>query len=390
MQLYRHVGRSVVGLMLRSSLLLQNVDRGINLTNVLTMQISLPKTNYNTAQEIASFYQQTLQGVQSQPGVISASAVNFLPLARLGDTTRLDIEGRHSPPGQEITASYRVIDPNYFRTMGIPLLRGRFFSEQDNDESHGVAMINQTMARRYWADEDPLGKRLQPHFPRAKVPWRPESTNTWLTIVGVVGDVAEDGLNDERPTEIYVPYMQNPSSLMNLLVRTTSDPLQLVPGVRNEVRRVGHDQPVSNIKTMESVFSESIAAPRVITSLVATFAAIALALAAIGVYSVISYSVAQRTHEVGIRIALGAQQQHVIGMILGQGLKLVLLGLAIGLTAAFAVTRVISSMLFGVTATDPLIFVMVSLLMVVIAIVASYFPARRALNVDPVIALRTD
>ena len=379
------------GLMLRSSLLLQNIDRGINLKNVLTMQISLPKAKYSTAQQTATFYRQVLQRIQTEPGVQSASAVNFLPLTNLEDTTSLSIEGgKPPPPGQNITVSYRVIDQNYFRTMGIPLLRGRYFTEQDNDESHGVVMINQTMARRYWPDEDPVGRRLQPQFPAAKVPWRPESSNNWLTIVGVVGDVKEDGLNDQTSAEIYLPYLQNPSSLMNLLVRSTSDPLRLVPSVRSQVLAVDGDQPVYNIKTMENVFSQSVAEPQVITSLLATFAAVALILAAIGVYSVMSYSVAQRTHEIGVRMALGAQQRHVLRMIVGQGLKLVLVGVAIGVTTAFAVTRVISNLLFGVTATDPAIFVVVPLLLVVIAMLASYFPARRALKVDPMIALRNE
>ena len=379
------------GLMLRSSLLLQNIDRGINLQNVLTMQISLPPAKYSTAQQTATFYQQTLHRIQAEPGVQSVSAVNFLPLTNLGDATSLTIEGRNpSPAGQDVTASYRVIDQNYFRTMGIPLLRGRYFTEQDNDESHGVVMINQTMARRYWPDEDAVGRRLQPHFPTVKVPWRPESTNTWLTIVGIVGDVAEAGLTDEQPAEIYVPYLQNPSALMNLLVRSTSDPLRLVPAVRAQVWAVDPDQPVYNVKTMENVFSQSIAAPQVITSLLATFAAVALILAAVGVYSVMSYSVAQRTHEVGIRMTLGAQQQHVLRMIVGQGLRLVLVGVAIGLTTAFAVTRVIANLLFGVTPTDPLIFILVPMLLVLVAMLASYLPARRAVRVDPIIALRNE
>jgi len=379
------------GLMLRSSLLLQNIDRGINLKNVLTMQISLPQERYSTTQQMATFYQRALQRIQSEPGVQSASAVNFLPLTDLGDATTLTIEGGNPPvPGHEITVSYRVIDQNYFRTMDIPLLRGRYFTEQDNDELHGVVMINQTMARRYWPDQNPVGRRLQPHFPAVKVPWRPESSNTWLTVVGVVGDVKEDGLNDQTSAEIYVPYLQNPSSLMNLLVRSTSDPLRLVPSVRSQVLAVDEDQPVYNINTMENVFSQSIAAPQVITLLLTTFGAVALMLAAIGVYSVMSYSVAQRTHEVGVRIALGAQRRHVLKMIVGQGLKLVLVGVALGVTTAFAVTRVISNLLFGVTATDPLIFVVVPLLLVVIAMLASYVPARRALKVDPMIALRNE
>jgi predicted permease len=379
------------GLMLRSSLLLQNIDRGIDLKNVLTMQISLPKAKYSTAQQTAAFYQQALQRIQSEPGVQSASAVNFLPLTDFGDATSLTIQGRNPPPpGQEVNASYRVIDQNYFHTMGIPLLRGRYFTEQDNDESHGVVMINQTMARRYWPNEDPIGKSIKPNFPSAKVPWRPESSNSWLLITGVVGDVKEAGLNDEQSAEIYIPYLQNPSSLMNLLVRSTSDPVRLVPAVRRQVLAVDADQPVYNVKTMDDVFSQSIAAPHVITSLLGIFAAIALILAAIGVYSVMSYSVAQRTHEVGVRMALGAQHQHVLRMILGHGLKLVLTGVGLGVTAAFAVTRVISNLLFGVTATDPQVFVAVPLLLIAVAMLASYLPARRALKVDPIIALRNE
>jgi len=205
-----------------------------------------------------------------------------------------------------------------------------------------------------------------------------------------VGDVEEDGLNDQRSAEIYMPYLQNPSSQMNLLVRSTSDPLRLVPAVRRQVLAVDKDQAIYNIKTMENVFSESIAAPQVVTSLLATFAAVALILAALGVYSVISYWVVQRSHEVGVRIALGAQHKHVLRLILGQGLKLVLVGVGLGVTAAFAVTRVISNLLFGVTATDPPIFVAVPLLLIAVAMLASYFPARRALKVDPIIALRNE
>jgi predicted permease len=377
------------GLMLRSSLLLQNIDRGINLNNVLAMQISLPKAKYSTAQQTAAFYQQALNRIQSEPGVESASAVNFLPLTNLGDAISLTIEGRSAPPAEpELTAAYRVIDQNYFLTLGIPLLRGRYFTEQDNDESHGVVMINQTMARRYWPNEDPIGKRLKPNFPAAKVPWRPESTNTWLAITGVVGDVKEAGLTDQQPPEIYIPYLQNPSSLMNLLVRSKSDPLHLVPALRRQVLTVDADQPVYNIETMENVLTQSIAAPNVITSLLAIFAAVGLILAAIGVYSVMSYSVAQRTHEVGVRMALGAQQQHVLRMVVSQGLRLILVGVALGGTAALAVTRVISNLLFGVTATDPTTFIAVPLLVIAVALLASYLPARRALKVDPIVALR--
>jgi putative ABC transport system permease protein len=274
--------------------------------------------------------------------------------------------------------------------MSIPLLAGRVFTDQDNDEAHGVVMINKTMAHRYWPNEDPIGRRLKPQFPTAKVPWRPASRNTWLTVVGVVGDVKEDALNDETKPEIYLPYLQNPSSLMNLLVRSTYDPSRLAPALRKQVSAVDKDQPVYNINTMENVFSQALTEPTLIASLLATFAGVALILATVGIYSVVSYSVAQRTHEIGIRMAVGAQHRHVLSMVLGQGLKLVLVGVAVGVTTALGITRVLSNLLFGVTATDPAIFFAVPLVLIVVAVFASYFPARKAVQVDPILALRNE
>jgi len=378
-------------LMLKSSFLLQNINRGIDLKNVLTMQTSLPKAKYSTPQQTAAFYHQVLQRIQVEPGVQSVSAVNFIPLTNLGDATAVTIEGgAPPPPGEKLTVSYRVIDQNYFSTLAIPLLRGRQFTDQDNNETHGTVIINQTMARRYWPNEDALGKRLQPQFPPAKLPWRPESSNAWLDIVGVVADVKDDTTSDETVPEMYLPYLQNPSSLMNFLVRSTGDPLRLAQSVRAQVLAVDGDQPVYNIKTMEDVLGEAVAEPWVVTSLLSTFASIALVLAAIGVYGVIAYSVVQRKHEIGVRMALGARKRHVLKLIVGHGLKLILIGVVIGLVAAFAATRVISNQLYGVTATDPTIFAFVSLLLVAVAVLASYLPARRALEIDPIIALRNE
>ena len=206
----------------------------------------------------------------------------------------------------------------------------------------------------------------------------------------MVGDVKEDALNDETKPEIYLPYLQNPSSLMNLLVRSTYDPSRLAPALRKQVSAVDKDQPVYNINTMENVFSQALTEPTLIASLLATFAGVALILATVGIYSVVSYSVAQRTHEIGIRMAVGAQHRHVLSMVLGQGLKLVLVGVAVGVTTALGITRVLSNLLFGVTATDPAIFFAVPLVLIVVAVFASYFPARKAVQVDPILALRNE
>jgi len=377
------------GLMIRSFGKLLAVEPGFDPENVLTMQVWLPESRYAEGTKIARFYQQALERIRTLPGVKSTSAVDFLPSSGWGDITGFALEGRAAPsPGQEPVAQYRVIDGDYFRVMGIPLLKGRPFDEQDRDEAHGVAIINEAMARRYWPGDDPIGQRIRPAFPETKAPWHPKAGMAWLTVVGVAQDVKELGLIDETLPEFYLPYLQNPSALMRLVVRADAQPMDLVSGIRREVLAVDKDQPVTEIKSMKQFLSESVFRRRFNTILLGLLAAVALILAVVGIYGVMSYSVTQRTREVGIRMALGAQSRDVLRLVLWRGLALTLAGVGIGVAGAFALTHLMSSLLFGVSATDPMTFVLISLLLIGVALVACLVPARRAAKVDPMVALR--
>jgi putative ABC transport system permease protein len=382
------------GLMIRSVLRLHAVDRGLNTDQVLTMQVLLPKAKYTGDRQVASFYEQVLHRVQTLPGVESASAINYPPLGLISPTVSFIIEGRppHTPEEAPV-ARYAVISPEYFRTVGIPLLAGRQFTEQDADETRGVVVISASMAHRFWPNEDPVGKQIRPQFPDMSAYWFPESNNLSLAIVGVVGDVKDDGImgvpqEEINLPQIYLPYLQNPSSIMHLMVRTPADPMRWADAVRGEVYAVDKDQPVFDVKTMDEVVAESFSRPRILMLLLGAFAALALVLAVAGVYGVMSYSITQRTHEIGIRMALGAGQREILKLIVRQGMILTLTGLAVGLIGAFAVTRVMSSLLYGVGATDPITFMGVSVLLTGVAFVACYLPARKATKVDPMIALR--
>ncbi len=378
-------------LLLKSFWHLQKIDPGFRPDHLLTMQVWLPKTKYPEASKVAGFYRQVVQRIEALPGVRAASAVNFRPFLGWGDGTLLDIEG-HVPqsPSEALQAQYRVVTPGYFRTLGVPLLQGRDLTESDGPTSAGVAVINETMARRFWPNENPIGKHIRPAFRKTQVPWRPDATARWLTIIGVVGDVKEFRLNDPSPPEMYLSYLQSPSSLMFLVVRTASFPATLAATVQSEIRQVDRDQPVSDIRTMDAALSDAVAQPRFNLQLLGVFAALAVILSAVGVYGVTSYAVTQRTREIGIRMALGAEPSDVLGMMARQGLRLILIGVLIGLAAAAGLTRVLSSLLFGVSPTDPAIFAGVTLLLVAIAMLAGYLPARRAARVDPMTALRQE
>lgn len=370
------------GLLINSFLRLRHVDPGFRTNNVLTMSIELPPLKYPDETKRSSFYTELVASVEALPGVNSAAVTNWIPLVYQGDSIGISIEGRPvEVASQRPNAVTRVVSPDYFRAMGINLLQGRGLSDADKADSPAVIVIGETMARRFWPGEDPIGKRI--------TPGSPDSPDNWLTVVGVVNDVRQFELTAEPRPQMYLSYQQAGFfAPRHLVVRTDIDPLSLATTVRRTVWEIDKDQPVSNIRTMDEVLSESIERQRFSMLLLAIFATVALVLAAVGIYGVTSYSVAQRTHEIGIRVALGAQRRDVLKLAVEEGLKLVLVGVVLGLTAAFVLTRVMSSLLFGVSATDPLTYASISILLIAVAAFASYLPARRAARVDPLIALR--
>ena len=331
--------------------------------------------------------------VQALPGVESASAVNYPPAGLLATTVHFSVEGRPpGAPGERPNAHFWVISPDYFRTLGIPILSGRAFSDHDADETRGVVIVSERFAQRFWPGQDPLGKQIRPEFPPTEAFWLPFSANLPLTVVGVTTSIKEDGLDDAAMPmpQIYLPYQQNPSQIMHLLVRTGGPPTQWTSAVRGAVASVDSDQPVSEIRTMEEVVAESFTRRSVIGYLLGVFAVCALVLAAMGIYGVLAYSVTRRTQEIGIRMALGARRATVIGMVVGQAMRLVLLGIAIGLGAAFGLSRSLSRLMFGAHMYDAGTWAGVTLLLLLVAVLASYIPARRATKVDPLNALRCE
>jgi putative ABC transport system permease protein len=369
------------GLLIRSFVWLRNIETGFDPNNVLTMQFSLSGVNYDDGEQIATFYQRLVERLQSAPGVRSAAAISRVPLAGDRSTSGMNIEGRPALPGESREAHYRVITPGYFRTMGIPLRVGRDLTEQDNAEAPRVALINQTLAKKYWPGEDVIGKRIK---------LGPNANSPWILIIGVVGDARNFGLENETLPEVYVANLQSPSDRMRLVIRTDVAPLSMVSTVKEVVRSLDKNVPFSQVATMEQLLAKSVAPRRLNLSLLAVFAVIALALAIAGVYGVMSYTVATRTREIGVRVALGAQAKDVLRLVVVQGVKPALAGVAIGLIASFAMTRLMTKLLYGVSATDPLTFIAVTVFLIVVALLAALVPAQRATKVDPMVALRCD
>jgi putative ABC transport system permease protein len=375
------------GLLMRSFIRLQETSLGFDPARVLTVQLSLPGARYGERAQAAPFYEQLLQRTRSLPSVQSVGLTNYLPLSGSDSGTSFNIEGRPPlPRGEFLEAAPRWISPDYFRAMGITILRGRALSEQDIASESRVALINETTARRFWPGEDPIGKQITMESPEKPV---------WHEIVGIVADVRHTSLDAESEPEMYYPYLfaseadSSPWTSMYLVVRANrDDSAGLAAALRREVLAVDKDQPVYNVVSMTQLMSASVSQRRFNMQLVGFFAAVAVALAAVGLYGVMSYAVTQRTHEIGIRMALGARGQDVMKLVVRNGMSLALTGVALGLTGAFGLTRLMGSLLFGVGPTDALTFVTVSLCLITIALIACYLPARRATKVDPVVALR--
>ena len=370
------------GLLINSFMHLRNLHPGFRANHLLTMKIPLSEVKYPDKERRSPFYAEVLRRVQALPGVQSAAVAGNLPLTYDGDSMPIGIEGRTDPPpDQRPDVILRVVGPGYFSTMGIPLVRGRDFSEQDKADSARVVIVSEKTARHFWPGENPIGKRLKPGSTNRNIPW--------IEIIGVVKDVRQNDFVSEPKMQMYMPYQQLNSFAPNaLVVRTNVEPLSLAGAVRNAIWAVDKDQPVSNLRSMDEIVSEAVARQRFSMLLLGIFAALAMVLAAVGIYGVMSYSIAQRTREIGLRIALGAQKSDVLKMILRQGLRFVAAGLAIGLAASFVLTRVMASLLFGISATDPATFVSISLVLIAVALLASYIPAVRAMKIDPMLALR--
>lgn len=369
------------GLLLRSFARVTAVDPGVRTANILTMNLSLPEVKYDTPLKRATFYKNLIERLDTLPGVRSAGAVMILPLRvsilsfRIG-VNSFTIEGRPPvPQDQQPLADYRTATPGYFTTMGIALRQGRLFDQHDDQDAKRVVLVNEAMVRKHFAHENPLGRHIVMGGP--------------MEIVGVVADAKLYGLDAPVEPAVYVPHAQHPGeSSMAVVVRTESDPAAMTTAVRREILKLDPEQPISNVRTMETVLSDSLMLRRVSMLLLTVFASLALTLATVGIYGLTAYSVSRRTHEIGLRVALGASRSQILRLVVGRGLVTSLIGACIGVAAAFELTRGLSGMLYGVTATDPLVFAGVPLLLIAVSVLASYVPARKATCIDPLAALR--
>jgi putative ABC transport system permease protein len=369
------------GLLIKSFLRLRGVSPGFNPEGALSVGIPLSQRKYPEENQRIAFYAQLTEKVGTLPGVQAVGAANVTPLSDNDFVLGFMIEGRPPyPAGSEPSTNYYSVTPGYFKAMGIPLLRGRLFTERDTKEAQRVVVINETMAKRFFPNEDPVGKRV--HVTMGQTLYR--------EIVGVVGDVKHYSLDQETTAQTYEPYAQQPFSGMTLITRTAGDPTGLSAAIRGEVLKIDKEQPVSNVRTLKHYLATSIAQQRFSVLLLGIFAAVAMTLACVGIYGVLSYSVTQRRREIGVRMALGAARRDVLRLVVGHAMLLTLTGVAIGLGAAFALTRAMSTLLFGVSATDPTTFALIALLLVAVALLAALVPARRATKVDPMVALRVE
>jgi putative ABC transport system permease protein len=375
------------GLLIQTFQKLRQQYSGLQPENVLTLRTVLPRNKYPEQPQRAAFYKQVLERVRSLPGVVSAGYATTIPLAWKGGTSGFYPEGRTvaqaKADGLSYDANHRQVSADYLKTMGISLMRGRPFNEGDNEQAISVAIINETMVRQYWPNEEAIGKRFKLGDPDGNRPW--------MTVVGVAGDVRQMGVDEPVKAEMYLPYQQIREDQWfaprDLVIRTVVAPLSIVGATRAVIQQVDPDQPISNIRTMDEVLGEETASRRLGMTLLTMFAALALLLATLGIYGVLAYFVVQHTQEIGVRMALGAQRRDILGLVVKRGMRLAVLGVMIGLGAAFALTRLMASLLFGVGTADPLTYATIALLLILVALFACYLPARRATKVDPMIAL---
>jgi predicted permease len=372
------------GLLIRSLIELNSIDLGFNTSNVLTAQVQVPATDYPEAADVVRFHRQVTERVGQIPGVRAAGSARVLPLARnIGDWS-IKIEGRPFVPEENPNGDYQAVTPGYFEALQLKLLRGRFLSDADREGTMPVVVINETMANRYWPGEDAVGRKF--HMGTDDKPW--------LTIVGIVADVHHNAVVEEGRAEFYVAHAQLPEHIggaprgMTLAIKTEGNPIAVAGAVREAVRAIDRNLPVSNIRTMDAVAESALAQPRFVTFLLALFAATALALASIGIYGTISLLVSERTQELGIRLALGADRPTILKLVLGQGLVLIAIGLTAGVAGAVVLTRALAGLIYGIHVLDPITFVAVPLLLGVIGVLACLIPAHRAALVDPITTLR--
>jgi putative ABC transport system permease protein len=369
------------GLLLKSFARLLTVDPGLAARNVTIVNLELPEIRYRTDVQMRAFHGAVLDRISALPGVHAAGSVGYgLPFGEGGIRGDFTLQGQ-TEPLRGITPSKLVVSPDYFRALGIPLKEGRAFDASDTGVSQPVVIVSQSFVRRFWPGQSAVGQKINPGF----------RETGWCSVIGVVGDVKQEGLANDAPLTIYMPYAQGPTfllSFMAIAIRTDGAPLSVVNAARAQVQSVDPEIPVFGVSSMENLISKSLSEPRLNSVLLAAFAGLALVLAAVGIYGMIAYSVTQRTHEIGIRMALGAGPHSMTSLMVGKGALLALAGIGLGLVAALALTRLIANFLFGVTATDPATFVGVSLLLALVALAGCYIPARRAARVDPMVALR--
>lgn len=378
------------GTLIRGLQAILGQNMGFNPKNVLSFQVWLPQSRYPLANQSTNFFGQAIEKMRHLPGVQSASAIDYLPLTGWTDYATFDIEGRPSPPPRdEFVAHYRVTDAQYFDTMQIPLIGGRYFADADDASAPGVGIVNQALAKHYWPNQNPIGQRIRVHLVQSKsAPYRPLISDQWVTIVGLVGDLKDRAFGEDKPGLLYLPYTQAPSRIMRMVLRTSGLPDSLVSAARQVVFSVDKNQPVTAVQSMDDLLSGSMSGEMTNAKLLSFFALLALSLAAIGIYGVISYGVQQRTHEIGVRMALGAQRRDVIRLIVGQGLRLMLLGVVLGIAGAYALSTLLAGLMFGVKSVDIPSSAIAIAILGIVAVAACYIPARRATRIDPLHALR--